>query len=1772
MTNSNKHHSPLLNILLGALLLFSSGIAYALPPTFSKVFSPSTIGPGSISTATFTINNSSEAIAVTGLIFTDTLPTGVTVASPAMLTSDCGTPTLSATEMTDTISMSDGAVGAFSSCTLSVNVTSSSAGAHTNPVITLNSSAGDSSSLATDLTVVNTLPGFSKSFSPAAVKVGARSTLTFTIDNTLNGSLASRLTFTDNLPVGMVVASPANVSNTCPLGDVSAVPESSVVSLTPGAVLANTICTITVDVIATGIGALSNLSGELQTDTGSAGMAGATLTASADELIFTKSFTDDPVTPGGTATLRFDIRNTNRSNAATAIAFSDDLNAMLAGTTVASVLSDTCSGTPGGTGTFSYSGGIVAADGGACAIEISLSISGAAAEGTYPSTSSTISASSGTFSAASDTLFLFAAPVISKSFINDLAVAGGTVTLEYTITNPSATDAMTDISFIDEFPSILPTASAGPTAISCGVAPLLDFTPLINPPADSTRPARLTLSGATLAAGASCTISITLDVLQTAPGGLYSSITDPITATMNGTTRTGNQASDNLLVVSAPSFGKHFTNATVVPGGSVTLDFTLGVSASAPGDVSNITFSDNVNTMLAGTTVNSVVVDTCGGTSTGVGSGLFDYSGSTLSPGTSCTVSILLDIDAAATTGSYTNTSSTITALADDGTTATHAVSGPEAIDDLLVTGVEFTKEFINDTVLPGGTTTLRYTFDNSAALPGQDVTLLVSFADDLGKALSGLAATGLPLPVCGGTVAGTTSLTFSNVTVAAGASCSVDVTLNVPANASDGSYTSTTNSWFASIGGSPLITLPPATDTLTVQSEYITLSKSFTDDPLTVGGTGTLQFVLGVDATSPGTVDNISFTDDLAATLSGLIFTSVSTSTDCTGFTLAPGSMITVSGVSLAPGASCNIFLDLELPGGASPGVYLNSTSALSGDIGGSPVTGSAASDTLTIRAASLTKSFSSAGVSGGIVNLSFTLDNEDFASGISNLAFNDDLNAAISGLVSITPPQADVCGTGSLFSGSSLLTLTNGDLGAGASCTITVTLQIPVTTAGAYFNTSGQLFSNGLAVNGSASATLTVLNTVPVNTVVPVISGTASVGSQLSSNNGSWTDANGDTLTYSYQWKADGVNIGTNSNLYTLTAVEADKAITVTVIANDANGGSVSATAGAVFVGNRAPVNTVVPVITGTTAVGVTVNVDNGTWTDADNDALTYTYQWKADGADITGATSNAYNITGAELGAVLTAVVTANDGNGSSVSVTSQGTPVIGATADTPVVTAPADITVNATGLFTAVETGIGTAVDAVDGISLASANLPSHFSPGIHLITWSSTDSDGNTGTDVQTVNVIPMISLSQDQMTVEGDTVSFSVILNGDAVAYPVTVAYSISGSAATDGSDHTLVNDTATINSGTEASISFDIIDDGAGEGVENVIVTLINPDNAVLGNSSMSIDFIETNLAPVASLSATQGAGNTFNVTNAGGIVTVSGSIVDVNAADSHSYDWSASDNALIDTDGATETFSFDPLNLSPGFYTVRLSINDGQLTDSVEMTLEVLASATVLSNATDSDDDGIDDQSEGDGDSDGDGLADYLDAIAALNVLPSLGASNQRFLLEANPGLTLGLGKAALESGNSQTLIQLTEVESTDLYDVSIAGVKSIGGSIDLVIPQQQAIPAGAFYGILIDGIWQDFAVDANNQISSAAGDAGYCPPPGDAAYQAGLNEGDYCVQLGIENGGPNDSNASTNKVDSTGGVAEDTGSESGSGSMHPLWMLFALYGLVRLQRQKH
>lgn len=72
--------------------------------------------------------------------------------------------------------------------------------------------------------------------------------------------------------------------------------------------------------------------------------------------------------------------------------------------------------------------------------------------------------------------------------------------------------------------------------------------------------------------------------------------------------------------------------------------------------------------------------------------------------------------------------------------------------------------------------------------------------------------------------------------------------------------------------------------------------------------------------------------------------------------------------------------------------------------------------------------------------------------------------------------------------------------------------------------------------------------------------------------------------------------------------------------------------------------------------------------------------------------------------------------------------------------PVLTIPADVRVEATGVLSTVDIGVATAVDVVDGIVVVSDDAPSQFPLGETVVTYTASDAAGNTSTGTQIVIV------------------------------------------------------------------------------------------------------------------------------------------------------------------------------------------------------------------------------------------------------------------------------------------------------------------------------------------------------------------------------------------------------------------------------------------------
>jgi WD40-like Beta Propeller Repeat/RTX calcium-binding nonapeptide repeat (4 copies) len=216
----------------------------------------------------------------------------------------------------------------------------------------------------------------------------------------------------------------------------------------------------------------------------------------------------------------------------------------------------------------------------------------------------------------------------------------------------------------------------------------------------------------------------------------------------------------------------------------------------------------------------------------------------------------------------------------------------------------------------------------------------------------------------------------------------------------------------------------------------------------------------------------------------------------------------------------------------------------------------------------------------------------------------------------------------------------------------------------------------ADGSATVQSTQTAVVTASGAPVNTALPTISGSASVGSVLTSLNGTWT---GTGITYTRQWQrcdANGNNcvaIGATGTTYTLTSTDLGSALRVVVTATS-SAGSANATsaATAVIAAASAPSNSIAPSVSGTPRVGSVLTALRGTW--SPTTGVTFTYQWQrcdASGgncANIAGATSASYTAISTDLNSRLRVVVTGSNASGSQSATSAATVAVTAATTST------------------------------------------------------------------------------------------------------------------------------------------------------------------------------------------------------------------------------------------------------------------------------------------------------------------------------------------------------------------------------------------------------------------------------------------------------------------------------------------------------------------------
>lgn len=455
-------------------------------------------------------------------------------------------------------------------------------------------------------------------------------------------------------------------------------------------------------------------------------------------------------------------------------------------------------------------------------------------------------------------------------------------------------------------------------------------------------------------------------------------------------------------------------------------------------------------------------------------------------------------------------------------------------------------------------------------------------------------------------------------------------------------------------------------------------------------------------------------------------------------------------------------------------------------------------------------------------------------------------------------------------------------------------------------------------------------------------------------------------------------------------------------------------------------------------------------------------------------------------------------------------------------------PLDI--DATGLLTALsQDTYPQATDALGNpLEVTLVNDQAHFLPGRHELQWRAVDEAGVAVTATQVLQVWPIVAMGPNVWMGQqrGDVASFKVVLNGPAPAYPYDVAYRVDGA----GVEHDLRSGTVRFENGqTEQDVFVAITAEPApNTPARATTVTLENTRN-IGTRDALTVYMNQHNLPPVAQVRALRADQDGSSFDRHGGAITLMAEVNDPNTQDTHSYLWSIPSQAAVTDHGAS--LVLEPATMEPGIHRFQVQItDDGAPAMSITAALDLVITETPVA---------LPSGAAGWLPSALPAHADY--ALPMSNVLPSATSEFQQHLLEAAPGLQLRLGAMAIQEAAHQAQLTNAALPADTVaniggyFDFQLSGLNSPGNLATVVIPQRSPVPERAVYRKFdIDKqMWHSFVQNSLNQIASAPGAPGICPPPHSTEYRPGLTQGDWCVRLTLEDGGPNDSDGEPNGV---------------------------------------
>ncbi|ENM3965194.1 InlB B-repeat-containing protein, partial [Vibrio cholerae] len=257
----------------------------------------------------------------------------------------------------------------------------------------------------------------------------------------------------------------------------------------------------------------------------------------------------------------------------------------------------------------------------------------------------------------------------------------------------------------------------------------------------------------------------------------------------------------------------------------------------------------------------------------------------------------------------------------------------------------------------------------------------------------------------------------------------------------------------------------------------------------------------------------------------------------------------------------------------------------------------------------------------------------------------------------------------------------------------------------------------------------------------------------------------------------------------------------------------------------------------------------------------------------------------------------------------------------------------------------------------------------------------------------------------------------------------------------------------------------------------------------------------------------------------------------------DSNDVEWSW-ESETVDVNAQSAIATFDPSNLSVGRHFVSVKASAGNRQGELELAFDVIASCPTGLTCSEVDKSGIPASRN-----------PHNQSPNRLPLCPESNEANRVAECEGQSGLTaevpnqyqltLGLYSAqkSWETGQfGLALARDTKMQDNGreqvgfIVNMDVIGLPNPGESVPVAIPLPKGtkIAEGAVWRKLIQGEWQDFVQNENNHIDSATRNVlGNCPGVSANDWKTGLNVGDECIRLTIEDGGPNDDDQTVNGV---------------------------------------